>query len=988
MSDKDFRLTAGGEIDRQEPVSFRFNGKEYRGFKGDTLASALMANGVRVLSRSFKYHRPRGTFSAGIEECNSILQLDRAPDTEPNVRATMLPIHEGLEAFSQSCWPSVNWDIFSVLGWFSRFLPPGFYYKTFKWPSWKFYEPLIRHTAGMGIAPATQDHRTYTRRHEHCDVLVVGGGAAGFSAAVAAARSGARVILVDEHQCFGGALLRDEEYIDGVPAKVWLESAINQLRAYGNVRLLSRCTATGYYDHNQLVLVEHLSNESAGKSDPVQRMWKVRAKQVVLATGAIERPLVFPNNDRPGIMLASAVRTYVKRYAAVPGKKIVVYTNNSDAYRTAIESHKAGIEVAAIVDARETPQGTSVREAESLGIRIISGSRILNTKGYRGLRSVQVAGAAANTWINCEVLAVSGGWTPTVHLYSQNGGKLIYDQQWACFLPQAAEDVHCAGSLNGKWSLAECLGDGQKAGTQASNRAGFQSHWVPDQPDCGDIVLGDLLPVLPDIQTSPRKQWVDYLYDVTVGDVDIAAREEFLSIEHFKRYTTTGMAVDQGKTSNVNALSLLAQVTGRDIPDVGTTKFRPPFTPVTFGTLAGHEVGQLYLPKREMPCHRWHEASGGEFEDVGTWQRPACYPKAGESRDAATKREILTVRNGVGIFEGSPLGKIEVSGPDAADFLHRIYMNNVHSLGVGKIRYALMLDDAGVVMDDGVFCKLAENHYLLYPTSAAADRVALWLEEWSQTAWPELDIVIAVLSSQWATCTVSGPRARELMQSLPSNIDFSAEAFPHMSYRVGEILGISCRISRVSFTGEISYEINVPASYGDGLWSAIFKAGEPLGIAAYGSEALLTLRLEKGYLHVGADTDGTTIPDDIGWGAVAMKKKTDYVGRRSLTLPVNVREGRFQLVGYELQNPEEGEFLDVGSHVVESGGPEQRLSSIGYVTSSCFSPTLNLPVAIGRLLDGRSRQGDVVEVYSNGVQRPAKVVEPVFYDRESVRVHG
>jgi len=994
MNNRLFRLPQGGEINREKPIRFSFNGKRYSGFEGDTLASALLANGVKILGRSFKYHRPRGLFSAGIEECNAIVQLDRSPDTEPNVRATMLPISEGLQAFSQSCWPSVNWDVFSVLGWFSRFLPPGFYYKTFKWPSWKIYEPLIRHTAGMGVAPTTSDKQSYTKRFAHCDVLVVGGGVAGFSAALAAARGGARVMLVEEHECFGGALLRDREIIDSAPAAEWLESAVRELQGYGNVQMVSRCTATGFYDHNLLVMVEHLprGRDLAGKdTNPVQRLWKVRAKQVVLATGAIERPLVFPNNDRPGVMLAAGVRTYIKRYATAPGAKLTIYTNNSDAYRTALEAHTAGIEVAAIIDARNNPAGTWVEKTEELGIKILAGSRVANTKGYSGLRSVLVecpADGTGKTWIDCDVLAMSGGWTPSVHLYSQNGGKLHYSEESACFLPEQAENVHCVGSLNGRWTLAECLQDGNKAGILAARRAGFEPTYSLPAAGAEPIEVGSLMPVEPRLDEFPGKQWVDHLYDVTVADVNTAAREEFLSIEHFKRYTTTGMAVDQGKTSNVNALSLLAQITGRNIPEVGTTKFRPPYTPVTFGTLAGYEVGELYLPRREMPCHHWHESNGAHFDDVGTWQRPACYPMAGESHADAITREILAVRNAVGIFEGSPLGKIEVRGSDAAEFLHRIYMNNVHSLELGKIRYALMLNDAGVVMDDGVFCKLAENHFLLYPTSAAADRVGLWLEEWSQTAWPDLDVVISIVSEQWATCTVSGPKARVLMQSLDSDINFAGEAFPHMSYRTGTLFGVPSRISRVSFTGEVSYEINVPASYGEGLWDVLVEEGKPFDITPYGGEALLTLRLEKGYLHVGGDTDGTTIPDDIGWGGVAMKKESDYVGKRSLSLPVNIREGRFQLVGYELLDGKGTEFIEVGAHVVKSSVGERRLASIGYVTSACFSPTLNKPVAIGRMENGRARKGEVVEVYSNGKTSRAKVVEPIFYDPQGDRVNG
>lgn len=1002
MGDQQNRLASGGRIDRQQPLTFNYDGRSYSGYQGDTLASALLANGKRLVGRSFKYHRPRGILSAGVEECNALVRLESAGYAEPNARATLVPLYDGLQAQSQNCWPSVEWDFNAVNGLGKKLLPAGFYNKTFIWPSWHFWEGFIRRAAGIGKVPETADAQQYHKRYAHCDVLVVGAGPAGLQAALAAAQTGARVMLVDEQEELGGSLLWEQDEIDGMPAAEWLANTLNTLDGYDNLQLIKRCTATGYYDHNLVVMAERVTDHlgpQAPKDQPRQRLWKVRAQQVVLATGAIERPLVFPNNDRPGIMLASAVRQYLNRYAVTPGQRVVIATNNDSAYRTALDLKSAGIEVVAVVDARPDAQGTWVQQAQAAGFTIHTNRYVTDTKGRKGVKAVRVtermgdatgpqSGQGESRWLSCDLLAVSGGWNPVVHLYSQSGGQLDFVDDSGVFVPQSCDHLQTAGAVNGTWNLGDCLAEGIQAGVRAAAASGNQKSLPVATPQVDEIAQAPMLPLWQTVGDRDSKQWVDFQHDVTVSDVYLASRENFISVEHFKRYTTTGMSVDQGKTSNINGLAILAQALGKDIPAVGTTKFRPPYTPVPMGTFAGPDIGQFYRPVREMPCHDWHAAHGGEFDDAGFWQRPACYPHDGESHHEAITREVLTVRNSVGLFEGSPLGKIEVRGKDAAEFLNRMYMNNVPSLKQDHIRYALVLNDAGTITDDGVFTKLADNHYLLSPTSASADRFLASLEEWHQTAWPEYDVIVTPVTTQWATLTLSGPKARQVLRKLDSDIDFSKEAFAHMQFRSGTLEGIPCRISRVSFTGELSYEINVPASYAQALWEYLLEVGQPEDIAPYGLEALIILRLEKGYLHIGGDTDGNTIPDDIGWGGPAMKKQIDYVGKRSQSLPVYQKQGRQQLVGFKLLNAEGEQHLTVGAHCVETVNGGSDLCSVGFVTSSCFSPTLQQPIAIGRIEDGRNRHGEIVTVYYDKKRYQAELVAPVFYDPEGERING
>ena len=990
-----FRLPAGGRIDRQRKIRFRYDGRAYTGHGGDTLASALLANGVQLVGRSFKFHRPRGVLSAGSEECNALVRLESGGMAEPNARATMAPLYPDLAAASQNCWPSVRWDLHGLLGMASRLLPAGFYYKTFMWPSWGFWEGLVRRAAGIGKLPETGDPQQYHKRHAHCDVLVVGAGPAGLMATMQAARSGARVLLVDEQEELGGSLLWERDEVDGLPAQEWLARQLRRLTAFENVRCLVRCAASGFYEGNMLVLAERVAEHlgpAAPADMPRQRLWKVRAGQVVLATGALERPLVFPNNDRPGIMLASAVRHYVNRYAVAPGRRTVVATNNDSAYRTALDLHSAGVAVVAVADFRPEAEGDGPARARQAGIEVLAGTQVSNTRGRGGLRAVQLLGAAAEgapqRWLRCDLLAVSGGWNPAAHLHSQAGGALRFVDEWGSFVPAQRPGIETAGAVNGCISLPNCLRQGLEAGRRAAGNAGFDVAQSEPVPVARPLREGAMMPVWNFPQGPGENQWVDFQHDVTLADVRLSARENFVSVEHFKRYTTTGMSVDQGKTSNVLGLANLAQALGKPIPEVGTTKFRPPYSPVSLGGLAGPDTGARYRPRREMPCHDWHVAQGALMLDAGGWQRPACYPAGGETRAQAMRREALAVRRSVGLFEGSPLGKIEVRGADAAQFLDRIYMNRVASLKPGAIRYALVLHDSGAIADDGLVIRMAEDRFLLSPSSAFADRLFAALEEWHQTLWHRYEVICAPVTTGWATLTLSGPRARTVLQRLDSNLDLSGAAFAHMQFREGLIEGMRCRIARVSFGGDLTYEVSVPAGVGQALWERLLEAGAPEGIAPFGLDALNVLRLEKGYPLIGVDTDANTIPDDIGWGAVARKKNLDYVGRRSLSLPVHAQAGRWQLVGLRLLDGAPGQTIAPGAHCVEPADTAGGLRSVGHVTSSCFSPFLNKPVAIGRLENGRDRRGEAVTVFHDGQRRRAEVVPPVFFDPEGSRLNG
>ncbi len=990
-------------IDRDRPLRFTFDGRDYRGYAGDTLASALLANGVDLVGRSFKYHRPRGVFSAGSEEPNAIVQVGTGARSTPNLRATRVELYEGLVAASVNCWPGPRFDVRAALGAASRLMPAGFYYKTFMWPKglWRTYESIIRHSAGLGRAPDAADPDIYDKMHLHCDVLVVGGGPAGLAAALAASRTGARVVLADEQNEPGGALLAEPTEIDGAPALEWVAKAVAELEAAAEARLLVRTTAVGHYDHNYVALLERRrDHEPDGGIGARQRLWKVRARQVVLATGAIERPLVFADNDRPGVMLTSAARAYVNRYAVKPGEEAVLFTNNDGAHRAALDLDEAGVRVAAVVDLRPELRGPWVAELARRGIETIAGAAVVAVEGRRRVRAVEVmdldpegrAVTGEPRRLACDLLCVSGGWNPVVHLHCHAGGRLDYDEELGCFVPGATGQAsRPAGAAAGRFALADCLAGGFAAGAEAAREAGFRKRGrAPKAPVVESPAESPPRHVwlVPSRAPAGRggKQFVDLQEDVTAADIMVAVREGYAAVEHLKRYTTLGMGPDQGKTSNVAGLGILAEAVGRTVPEVGTTTFRPPYVPVAYGALAGRDIGPLADPVRRTPIHHWHEAAGARFEDVGQWKRPWYYPRAGEGIREAVDRECLAVRRGVGILDATTLGKIDVQGRDAVELLNRVYTNAWSKLEIGRCRYGLMLGEDGMVMDDGVTTRLGEHHYLMTTTTGNAARVLAWLEELLQTEWPDLDVYLNSVTEHWATVTICGPNARRLLAGLASDMDLGPDAFPFMSMREGTVAGIPARVFRISFTGELSFEINVPASCGLSLWQALMTAGETYGITPYGTEAMHVLRAEKGFIIVGQETDGTVTPYDLGMDWIVSKKKKDFIGKRSLTRSDCLREDRKQLVGLLTEDPEE--VLPEGAQIVAEPKAKPPMPMIGHVTSSYHSANVGRSIALALVKGGRGRKGETV--YLPLVDRTVRAVvaEPVFYDPEGVRAHG
>ena len=1003
-----YRLSEGGRIDRDRPLSFTFNGKRYVGYAGDTLASALMANGVAVVARSWKYHRPRGLVSCGVEEPNALVQLESGARAIPNARATEVELYDGLTATSVNCWPSVDHDLMAVSGMFGRLIPAGFYYKTFMWPKslWMKYEHYIRKASGLGVAPPLPDADRYDKMNAHCDVLVVGGGPAGLAAALAAGRSGARVLLVDEQNELGGSLLRTGNAttsaelcaIDSVAPLAWVERTVTELACLPEVRMLRRSTAFGYHDHNFLTINERLHDHLPldRRKGTRERVWRVRAKQVVLATGAIERPLVFANNDRPGIMLASALAAYLNRYAVRPGTRAVIFTNNDSAYQSALDLTAAGIPVAAVVDSRPDARGALPSRARAAGIEIIGNAAIVNARGTHCVRAVEVAALTADgervtgpaRTIACDIVGISGGWSPVVHLHAQSGGRPRYDELRACYVPgEPVQDERSVGACNGSFQLHECVGEGLAGGADAAWRTGYGNGAPIPSPAIAITTEEPMraLWLVPSAHAGRRgpKQFVDLQNDVTASDIQLAAREGYQSIEHVKRYTALGFGTDQGKLGNINGMAILARALGNDIPSTGTTTFRPNYTPVTFGAIAGRDLGDMFEPIRKTALHQWHAAHGAAFENVGQWKRPWYYPKAGETMHEAVNRECLAARNGVGIMDASTLGKIDIQGPDAATFLDLVYTNAWSKLAVGRCRYGLMLDENGMAMDDGVTTRLAEHHYLMTTTTGGAARVMAWLERWLQTEWPHLKVYLTSVTDHWATAAVVGPDSRSVVQAVCPDIDFSAEAFPFMSYREGTAAGIPARVMRISFSGELAYEVNVSANDARRVWEALVAAGEPYGITPYGTEAMHVLRAEKGFIIIGQDTDGSVTPVDLGMQWIIAKGK-DFVGRRSLARSDTAREGRKQLVGLLAENP--NEVLPEGGPVVEDANAATPVPMLGHVTSSYFSACLERSIALALVKDGAKRMGETVHVpLPGGKVMRAVVASSVFLDPEGAR---
>ncbi|MEM7172498.1 MAG: sarcosine oxidase subunit alpha [Pseudomonadota bacterium] len=1001
------RLATGGRIDRNQPCHFTFNGEPLEGFAGDSLASALLANNKHLVARSFKYHRPRGIMGAGVEEPNAMVQLGYGAHTIPNLKATEIELHDGLEAESVNCWPSVSFDVSSINGLFSKFFPAGFYYKTFM-PSqflWmKVFEPIIRKAAGWGKAPSEPDPDSYDHRHVHCDVMVVGGGPAGLAAAREAAKSGARVILADEQPEFGGSLLSLNRTVDGLSGADWVAREVQKLEAASEVRLLPRTTVFGYYHHNYLCAVERRHDrydQGSSSADPQMRLWHIRAKMVVLATGAHERPLVFADNDRPGIMLASAAQSYVNRYGVAPGRRAVLFTNNDGAYEAALDLKAAGVEVAEIVDVRQEATGTLPKEALEAGIKVSSNSAITAVKGKSRVAGVTLHKLGGNgqsvsgegRQVACDLILMSGGWSPVVHLFCHTQGKMAFDEAKACFVPaKPREATLWAGAVGGSFDLAGALVEGVAQGRTAALAAGFEPTdgdspvIASEEPDLGSLEARWVVPTVEPIGRSKAKHFVDYQNDSTAADIRLAAREGFDNVEHMKRYTLSGFGTDQGKTGNINALAILSDAVDRAIAETGTTTFRPPYTPVPFGVMAGRELGDWLDPKRVTAIQDWHEAQGASFEDVGQWKRPWFFPKAGEDIHAAVARECAAVRDTVGLLDASTLGKIDIQGPDAAEFLNRIYTNAWLKLKVGSIRYGLMCHEDGMIFDDGTTARLGENHFLMTTTTGGAATVMDWLEEYLQTEWPDLKVYCTSVTEQWSTVAVAGPKARTVLERVCSDIDLAPEAFPFMTFRDGTVAGSPARVSRISFTGELSYEVSVPWSHGKALWEALYEAGEEFGITPYGTETMHVLRAEKGFIIVGQETDGTVTPQDLGMDWIVSKAKKDFIGKRSFSRADTVRLDRKQLVGLLTEDP--GFVLPEGAQIVIDPNAPTPIPMLGHVTSSYWSPAMGRSIALALIKGGRARKGDRLFAPLEDRTQAVTIVDPVFIDPEGKRRDG
>ena len=1004
------RRPGGGAVDRNEPVDFLFNGRAYRGLRGDTLASALQANGVRVVARSFKYHRPRGVVGLGLEEPNAMVRV-LAPRAEPMALATTLLLEPGLSVSSVNCWPGPAFDVGAAIGWLHRLLPAGFYYKTFMAPAgaWHFYERIIRRAAGLGVVDAGDRSRagarrndglrsdgaspavdasaatdrpaapTQHRRYAHCDLLVVGAGPAGTAAALVAGRSGARVIFADDRAEAGGTL---PFAADSGTSLDWIAAAVAELGVLPNVRRLSATQVFGYHDHGFLTAI--------GRHTPgLECLWKIRARQVVIATGAAERPLLFPDNDRPGVMLASAVLGYLLGYAVACGERVLVACNNNGGYEAAFELVRHGIGIAAIVDVRREIHPALAAQARALGVTVKLAHTITAVRGRRSVRGARIAPRDApgqGFELRCDLIAMSGGWSPVVHLHSQSGGKVVYDAARACFAPGApAQPSRCAGSANARFDTLECFTDGLAAGTAAVRALGLAPRPVelPALAPGLDLAVsgGWALPCRAD-----QRAFVDFANDVTTHDLALAQREGYESVELVKRYTTVGMGIDQGKTANVNAIGVMAELRGVSPAAIGTTTFRPPYAPVRFGAIAGNEPGLLIRPARRTPMTGWHEARGAVmYESGANWRRPGYYPQAGETMAGAVVRECLAVRERAGIYDSTPLGKIEVRGPTAGAFLEWVCAGNVANLQPGRGRYGLMLREDARLLDDGVVFRLAPDHYWVSTTSGNADAVYAWLEYLRQRVWTEPVFVVPV-TAQWSNAVVCGPRARDVLRQAGTGIDLAGSAFPFMSVREGGVANLPARVFRVSFTGELSYEINVPARHGLALWEALFAAGREHAMEPVGSEANHVLRIEKGYLSLGHEADGMASPDDLGLGWAVNHAKRDFIGKRSLARHDDGQGVRRQRVGLHAADPRY--VLAEGAQILSADGR----SSAGHVTASVMSPTLGRSIALALLDDGRRRVGETVRVTvteGTGLTDVAAVVtRPVFHDPGGEKLRG
>jgi len=998
MSQK-FRLDKIGYINRNIKISFKFNGKKYFGFEGDTLASALLANGIHLVGRSFKYHRPRGFIGAGVEEPNAHVQLYSGAKTEPNAIATTVELVEGLVAKSQNCFPSVSFDFGAINNFLSKFFPAGFYYKTFMWPKsfwYKIYEPIIRKAAGLGVAPLKPDPDRYEHKFEYCDILIAGSGPSGLASALAAAKNGARVILAEDKPRFGGSLLTDEVTIGNKKGNDWAKETIVQLKLMPNVIIKNRSQVFGYYDHNMMVMLErtrdHIKNPT--EFTPRQRLWYIRAKEVIISTGSIERPLVFGNNDRPGIMLASAAKEYMKVYGVLVGKKPIIFTNNDSGYDTAIDFKKNGIDPL-VLDVRSNSDSQVVKEAKNLNINIKFSYGVVNTQGYKKVKTALIgklnkekSGYDSLENVSCDCICVSGNWTPTVHLSSQSGNKLKFDEKINAFIPnQSKQNESTIGSANGSFTLKQNLEDGFVKGFNLSKKITGKEFKI-SVPSSNEKNYGkqDKFWCMPLLKNKHYKRCVDFQNDVYVSDIELAVREGFRSIEHVKRYTTLGMATDQGRTSNLNGLQLVSNIEKKIVPEVGHTTFRPPYTPVTIGAIVGREVGEHYRPTRKSPIHSWHKDNNAVFVDAGLWLRPRYYKQDNETLAEAAKREATNVRNNVGVCDVTSLGKIDIKGPDSAEFLNRIYTNAWMKLPVGKARYGVMLREDGIVFDDGTTTRISENHYHMTTTTAQAVNVLSHLEYYLQVVWPELNVNVLSITEQWAGVALAGPNSRNLLSKIFPEEDVSNEAIPFMGFKKADLFGVPARIFRISFSGELAYELNVESGYGIFMWEKIMELGKEMNIEPYGTEALSTLRIEMGHV-AGSEIDGRVIASDLSLEGMLSKKK-DFVGKRSLNREAFLNPDREKIVG--VIPLDKKTMIPEGSHLVSDNKVDLPNPKLGHISASCWSVEYNNPFSLAILKNGKKKIGEKLYALSplKNKSIEVEIVSSHYVDPKGKRVRS
>ena len=996
---ENFRLEKGGLINRSKKISFKFNGKKYYGYEGDTIASALLANGVHLVGRSFKYHRPRGFFGAGVDEPYAIVQMYRNNEVDPNVRATEQELFEGLEAKSVNCWPSVQFDIGAINNFLNRFFPAGFYYKTFMWPKsfwYNIYEPIIRKAAGFGAASINHDKERYEHKYEYCDLLITGSGPSGLASAYAAAQNGAKIILAEDKPRFGGSLLTSDVTIGNQSGDEWANKIISELKSMPNVIVKNRSQVFGYYDHNMLVMSERVSDHlpKSEKYTPKQRLWYIRAKEVIISSGSIERPLVFGNNDTPGVMLSSAAKEYMKVYGVLVGKNPIVFTNNDSGYETAIEFKKNGIDPL-VLDTRKSPDSEIIKEAKELNIKIKNSYVVVAAKGYKKVKSADISKISDDKTkiseienIKCDSICVSGFWTPSIHLASQSGNKTKFNEQIDAFIPnQKKQKESTLGSANGIFTLEETLQSSFEKGNELSKQ--FTNN---DKKISAPAVIEkktsqhDKFWCVPLPKGKKYKRFLDFQNDVAVSDIELAIKEGYRSIEHVKRYTTLGMATDQGKTSNLNGLQLVSEIENKVVPQVGHTTFRPPYTPVSIGAIVGREVGKHSKPTRKSPMHYWHEKNNAVFVDAGVWLRPRYYKQGNENLFEASKREAKNVRENVGVCDVTTLGKIDIKGPDSAEFLNRVYTNAWLKLPVGKARYGVMLREDGIVMDDGTTTRISENHYHMTTTTAQAANVLSHLEYYLQLVWPELNVNVVSSTEQWAGAAIAGPKSRDVLKKLFPDLDVSNEGLPFMGYMEGKLFGVDAKIYRISFSGELAYEVNVESDNGNFMWERIIEVGKEFNIQPYGTEALSTLRIEMGHV-AGSELDGRTIPYDNALEGLLSKKK-DFIGKRSLQRAAFIAEDRQRIVGVVPLDKKTS--IPEGSHLVKDANAPLPNKKLGHISASCWSVEHDNPFSLAILKDGKNMIGEKLFVMSPLKNKviPVEIVSSHYVDPKGERVRS